>query len=144
MMMTALAFPYEDLYRRAPGTWKSTDIGLIQSGNPDVRTAGDDPYRIGQAVAVASGSTETEIEIIGGGSNAWNPGDYIHYVSGVPLVGDEEAVTRVEPGATLRRGALTTLRWRPPAARCRRRGRRSRTRADCRAGPSGRRPHTRR
>jgi len=26
MMMTALAFPYEDLYRRAPGTWKSTDI----------------------------------------------------------------------------------------------------------------------
>ncbi len=25
-MMTALAFPYEDLYRRPPGTWKSTDI----------------------------------------------------------------------------------------------------------------------
>jgi beta-galactosidase len=26
LMMTALAFPYEDLYRRAPGTWKSTDV----------------------------------------------------------------------------------------------------------------------
>ena len=75
--------------------WKSTDIGLIQSGNPDVRTAGDDPYRIGQAVAVASGSTETEIEIIGGGSNAWNPGDYVHYVSGVPLVGDFEVTVEV-------------------------------------------------
>jgi beta-galactosidase len=26
LMMQALAFPYGDLYRRAPGTWKSTDI----------------------------------------------------------------------------------------------------------------------
>jgi beta-galactosidase len=26
LMMNALAFPYEDLYRRPPGTWKSTDI----------------------------------------------------------------------------------------------------------------------
>ncbi len=26
LMMNALAFPYEDLYRREPGTWKSTDI----------------------------------------------------------------------------------------------------------------------
>ncbi|HWW24909.1 MAG TPA: beta-galactosidase, partial [Caulobacter sp.] len=26
LMMTALAFPYEDLYRRPPGAWKSTDI----------------------------------------------------------------------------------------------------------------------
>jgi len=26
LMMTALAFPYQDLYRRAPGAWKSTDI----------------------------------------------------------------------------------------------------------------------
>ncbi|HWU13722.1 MAG TPA: beta-galactosidase, partial [Caulobacter sp.] len=26
LMMAALAFPYEDLYRRAPGAWKSTDI----------------------------------------------------------------------------------------------------------------------
>ncbi|WP_230481632.1 glycoside hydrolase family 2 TIM barrel-domain containing protein [Sphingomonas sp. Leaf21] len=26
LMMQALAFPYADLYRRAPGTWKSTDI----------------------------------------------------------------------------------------------------------------------
>jgi hypothetical protein len=75
--------------------WKSTDIGLIQSGNPAVRTAGDDPYRIGQAVAVSSGATETEIEIIGGGSNAWNPGDYIHYVSGPTLTGDFEVTVEV-------------------------------------------------
>ena len=75
--------------------WKSTDIGLIQSGNPAVRTAGDDPYRIGQAVAVSSGETETEIEIIGGGSNAWNPGDYIHYVSGPTLTGDFEVTVEV-------------------------------------------------
>lgn len=26
LMLNALAFPYEDLYRREPGTWKSTDI----------------------------------------------------------------------------------------------------------------------
>jgi beta-galactosidase len=26
LMMNALAFPYSDLYRRAPGTWKSSDI----------------------------------------------------------------------------------------------------------------------
>ncbi|MFM7816262.1 MAG: hypothetical protein ACKPGI_04750, partial [Verrucomicrobiota bacterium] len=75
--------------------WKSTDIGLIQSGNPAVRTAGDDPYRIGQAVAVSSGATETEFEIIGGGSNAWNPGDYIHYVSGPTLTGDFEVTVEV-------------------------------------------------
>ncbi len=59
--------------------WNSTDIGLIQSGDPDVRTPGDDPYRKGQIVAVSSGDTETELEIVGGGSNAWNPGDFVHY-----------------------------------------------------------------
>lgn len=59
--------------------WKSTDIGLIQSGDPAVRTPGDDPYRKGQIVAVSSGDTETELEIVGGGSNAWNPGDFVHY-----------------------------------------------------------------
>jgi|GEM_PF-1375165 len=75
--------------------WKSTDIGLIQSRDPAVRTAGDDPYRKGQAVAVSSGATETEIEIIGGGSNAWNPGDYIHYLSGPTLTGDFEVSVEV-------------------------------------------------
>ena len=58
--------------------WVSEDVGLIQ--NPNARpTPGDDPYRKGQAVAVSS-DDNTEIEIIGGGSNAWNPGDYIHYL----------------------------------------------------------------
>lgn len=31
LMMNALAFPYEDLFRRTPGTWKSTDI--VPHGN---------------------------------------------------------------------------------------------------------------
>ncbi|MBM3903422.1 MAG: hypothetical protein FJ379_15250, partial [Verrucomicrobia bacterium] len=75
--------------------WKSTDIGLIQSGDPAKRTPGDDPYRIGQAIATSSGDTETEIEIIGGGSNAWNPGDYIHYVSGPKLNGDFDVSVEV-------------------------------------------------
>jgi beta-galactosidase len=26
LAMNALAFPYEDLFRRPPGTWKSTDV----------------------------------------------------------------------------------------------------------------------
>jgi len=60
--------------------WASSDIGLIQ--DPAVRpTPGDDPGRVGQAVAVSSGDTETEVEIVGGGSNAWNPGDFLHYLN---------------------------------------------------------------
>ncbi|WP_095011924.1 glycoside hydrolase family 2 TIM barrel-domain containing protein [Tsuneonella mangrovi] len=31
LMMNALAFPYEDLFRRPPGTWKSTDV--VPHGN---------------------------------------------------------------------------------------------------------------
>lgn len=75
--------------------WASADIGLIQ--DPENRpTPGDDPYRVGQAVAVSSGDTETEIEIVGGGSNAWNPGDYVHYVSNAtPLVGDFDVMVEV-------------------------------------------------
>lgn len=58
--------------------WTSTDIGYIQ--DPANRpTPGDDPYRAGQAVAVSS-DTNPEIEIIGGGSNGYNPGDFIHYL----------------------------------------------------------------
>jgi hypothetical protein len=58
--------------------WTSTDIGYIQ--NPTNRpTAGDDPYLVGQAVAVSS-TTNPELELIGGGSNGWNSGDYIHYL----------------------------------------------------------------
>ncbi len=76
--------------------WGSTDIGLIQSGDPAVRTPGDDPYRRGQAVAVSSGDTETELEIVGGGSNAWNPGDYVHYAHrGEKLVGNFEVTVEV-------------------------------------------------
>ncbi len=59
--------------------WNATDIGLIQSGDPEIRTPGDDPFRKGAVVAVSSGDTETELEIVGGGSNAWNPGDYLQY-----------------------------------------------------------------
>jgi hypothetical protein len=48
--------------------------------NPNARpTLGDDPYRIGRAVAVSS-TTNPEVEIIGGGSNAYNPGDFMHYL----------------------------------------------------------------
>lgn len=58
--------------------WTSTDIGYIQ--DPLNRpTSGDDPYLPGQAIAVSS-DANPEIEIIGGGSNAWNSGDFIHYL----------------------------------------------------------------
>ena len=58
--------------------WISDDVGFIQ--NPDARpTPGDDPYVQGQAVAVSSESNP-EIELIGGGSNLWNLGDYLHYL----------------------------------------------------------------
>lgn len=58
--------------------WAVTDVGYIQ--NPANRpTLGDDPYLTGQAVAVSS-DTNPEIEIVGGGSNAYNPGDFITYV----------------------------------------------------------------
>lgn len=56
----------------------STDIGYIQDPN-NRPTAGDDPYVVGQAVAVSS-DANPEIELIGGGSNGYNPGDFIHYV----------------------------------------------------------------
>ena len=82
----------------APGkaaNWSSADIGYIQ--DPANRpTPGDDPYRVGQAVAISSGDTETEIDIVGGGSNAWNAGDYVHYLSnGTPLTGDFDVMVEV-------------------------------------------------
>ena len=75
--------------------WASSDIGLIQ--DPANRpTPGDDPYRVGQAVAVSSDDTETEIEIVGGGSNAWSAGDYVHYLnSATPLNGDFDVMVEV-------------------------------------------------
>ncbi|MBN9693462.1 MAG: immunoglobulin domain-containing protein [Verrucomicrobia bacterium] len=75
--------------------WASSDIGLIQ--DPAVRpTPGDDPGRVGQAVAVSSGDTETEVEIVGGGSNAWNPGDFLHYLNKpTPITGDFDVMVEV-------------------------------------------------
>ena len=72
----------------------SADIGFIQ--NPDARpTAGDDPYRQGQAVATAS-SDSPEVEIIGGGSNAWDPGDYLHYLyNPTPVSGDFDVAVKL-------------------------------------------------
>jgi len=59
-------------------SWVSEDVGYIQ--DPANRPlAGDDPFRPGQAVAVSS-DTNPEIEIIGGGSNLREAGDYGHYV----------------------------------------------------------------
>lgn len=75
--------------------WMSQDIGSIQ--NPNNRpTVGDDPYRVGQAVALSS-DENTEVEIIGGGSNAWNSGDFLHYLykSG-PLTGDFDVAVAVQ------------------------------------------------
>lgn len=75
--------------------WNSNDVGLIQ--DPAARpTPGDDPARVGQAVAVSSGETETEVEIVGGGSNSWNSGDFVHYLSHTtPLNGNFDVMVEV-------------------------------------------------
>lgn len=79
--------------------WKNDDIGYIQSLSDTTMprpAPGDDPYLSGSAVAVSSGDTETEIEIVGGGSNAWNPGDYLNYLhSATPLTGDFDVQVEV-------------------------------------------------
>ena len=79
--------------------WKSTDVGLVQNlTDPTMPrpSPGDDPYLPGQAVAVSSGDTETEVEIVGGGSNAWSPGDYLHYLNNAtPLNGDFDVMVEV-------------------------------------------------
>jgi len=75
--------------------WTSTDIGFIQ--NPAARpTAGDDPYVTGQAVAISSGAAGPEVEIIGGGSNAYNPGDFMHYLYRQYPAGDFDVAVSVE------------------------------------------------
>ena len=76
--------------------WNHADIGYFK--DTTIRPSpGDDPYNIGQAVMVSS-DENPEIEIIGGGSNAWNPGDFIHYIWRTdPLSGNFDvtvAVTR--------------------------------------------------
>ncbi len=59
--------------------WVSEDIGFFQdpANRPSV---GDDPIRVGQAVAVSS-DENPEIEIVGGGSNLRDAGDYGHYLN---------------------------------------------------------------
>ncbi|HAM70264.1 MAG TPA: hypothetical protein DCM86_01295 [Verrucomicrobiales bacterium] len=74
--------------------WVSADIGLIQD-SANRPTPGDDPYRPGQAVATSSDDA-AEVEIIGGGSNAWNPGDFLHYLySPTPITGDFDVAAKV-------------------------------------------------
>lgn len=74
---------------------QSVDIGYIQTPSPRTPTPGDDPYRVGQAVAVSSDDA-AEVEIIGGGSNAWNPGDYIHWLHfTTPINGDFDVAAKL-------------------------------------------------
>ncbi len=75
----------------------SVDIGFFQGTNttPRTPTPGDDPYLIGTAVATSSDNAP-EIEIVGGGSNAWNPGDYLHWIySPTPIVGNFDVAVKV-------------------------------------------------
>jgi hypothetical protein len=58
--------------------WKVSDIGYIQDPN-NRPTIKDDPYTVGAAVAISS-DDNPELEIVGGGSNSWNAGDFITYV----------------------------------------------------------------
>lgn len=75
--------------------WISTDIGFIQ--NPMMRpTPGDDPYLAGRAVAISSAAGGPEVEIIGGGSNAYNPGDFMHYLYRQYPAGDFDVAVSVE------------------------------------------------
>jgi hypothetical protein len=72
------AIPTGSAARGKVSPWISADIGFIQ--DPNARpTPGDDPYVQGQAVVVSS-DPNPEIELIGGGSNLWNLGDYLHYL----------------------------------------------------------------
>ena len=72
--------------------WISDDIGFIQ--DPAHRpTAGDDPGRVGQAVAVSS-DDGPEVEIVGGGSNLWDGGDYGHYLHRT-MTGDFDMMVQI-------------------------------------------------
>ncbi|MCD8535544.1 MAG: hypothetical protein LR011_12485 [Verrucomicrobia bacterium] len=58
--------------------WTATDLGVFNDpeNRPDPI---DDPLFIGQTVAVSSGENLT-LDIVGGGSNIWNPGDFGHII----------------------------------------------------------------
>jgi hypothetical protein len=74
--------------------WESTDIGYIQ--NPGSRpTPGDDPYRVGETVPISSGA-DPEMDVVGGGSNGWNPGDFVHFPHlKEPVAGDFDVTIKV-------------------------------------------------
>jgi regulation of enolase protein 1 (concanavalin A-like superfamily) len=59
--------------------WTAVDVGSFATG-PGNRAEGDDPILVGQSVAVGSGPQGAELEIVAGGSNIWNPGDFEHFV----------------------------------------------------------------
>lgn len=62
----------------AASGWQTTDIGVFL--DPDNRpNIDDDPYVIGKQVAT-SVDGKMEVEIVGGGSNIWNPGDFLHFL----------------------------------------------------------------
>jgi hypothetical protein len=75
--------------------WNAIDIGNIQHPSPRVPTPGDDPYRVGKSVMVSS-DENPEVEVVGGGSNQWNPGDYVHYIyRTTPLSGNFDVTIAV-------------------------------------------------
>ena len=65
---------------RAASAWTAVDVGRFANGDPSApRAATDDPVLSGQSVAVSSGD-RPEIEVVAGGSNIWNAGDFEHYI----------------------------------------------------------------
>ncbi|MCD8535545.1 MAG: hypothetical protein LR011_12490 [Verrucomicrobia bacterium] len=77
----------------ATAGWSAVDIGVFNE--PENRPQdGDDPAIIGQTVAVSSGDHLT-LEIVGGGSNIWNPGDFGHFVH-KEQTGDFDIQVKVE------------------------------------------------
>jgi hypothetical protein len=85
---------------KASSGWTYSDIGYLQNPSPRTPTPGDDPYRIGQVVAVTSDDAP-EVEILGGGGQIWNTGDYMTYTySTTPVSGDFDVVTKVSRNET--------------------------------------------
>lgn len=74
--------------------WDSRDIGYFQDLNHRP-TPGDDPYRLGLSVPLSS-DVSPEIDTLGGGSNAYNEGDFIHYTHlKAPISGDFDVAFKV-------------------------------------------------
>jgi hypothetical protein len=85
---------------KVSSSWTFSDIGYIQNPSPRVPTTGDDPYRIGQVVATSSDDAP-EVEILGGGGQIWNTGDYMTYTyNTTPLSGDFDVVTKLSRNET--------------------------------------------